>query len=977
VNVRVILLTAIVFLSGTGFDAFAQPADGNLTFSRDEDWPMWRHNARRTAVSRQKMPVALHLQWMRQYPRVRPAFGSRRLQFDAGYEPVVMGKTLFMGSPCNDSVSAVETETGTVKWTFYTDGPVRFAPVAWRNRVFAASDDGCLYCLDAAAGKLLWKFRAVPSMRKMLGNGRLISVWPIRGGPVLEDGRIYFAAGMWPFEGIFVYALDAKTGKVLWLNDRSGCLFLGHPHRAWSFGGPSLQGYLVINGKDLLVPNGIGGVPAFFDIENGQLQAFSHLANRIPGSWFVAGDPNGQVSVDPEYNRERHEDRFYETQWSNTNPWVHSQLRDPWLDRKWLLRTGSYRSISVGDKTFSFTSGFEGVRGGVCSMLAADGKMFVVTDEGALYCFGGRATTPKTYEPAQRPLAAVQDSWSQQVEHILRTTGEQNGYALVWGVKTGRLIEELALRTCMHIIAVDPDSGKVDAIRRRLDAAGLYGQRVSVHAAQPAEFGFPQYLADLVVSEDLSVAGISDGTAFVERVFASLRPYGGVACLSIPNDRTADFAAWVRQGGLVNAEVRRAGDLTILSRNGALPGASDYTGQWSSPDELVKAPLGVLWYNDSVRQFKRSPQPQIIDGVMVSQPKAWLTTKRPYSLEEPMFADVYTGRALSSEEAQAALGTLPEKDNSPQPAQYRPPEVEQDKVRAAREDNVWGERFHPITGLKEPRVIPKSYGCEPGVDYGHMITMRSGTGAFYDKRFESGLVNISGIRTGCTNSIIPANGILNVPYFYEGCTCGYPLASGLGMVHMPEDFEQWMAWGDSPLAGRIRQLGINLGAPGDRMTESGILWLDYPSLGGPSPEITLDVTPARPTYYYHHSLWVEGGSGPPWVVASGVEGVERITFELAPAEPQRPDENEALPYTVRLYFAEPGDAKPGERVFGVRLQGRQVIQELDIVKSAGGRMRGIVREFRGIKAGRTLELRLTTKSGLPVLSGVELRLETP
>ena len=161
------------------------------------------------------------------------------------------------------------------------------------------------------------------------------------------------------------------------------------------------------------------------------------------------------------------------------------------------------------------------------------------------------------------------------------------------------------------------------------------------------------------------------------------------------------------------------------------------------------------------------------------------------------------------------------------------------------------------------------------------------------------------------------------------------------------------------------------------MTESGILWLDYPSVGGPSPEVSLDVTPARPAYYYHHSLWVEGGSGPPWVVASGVEGVERITIELLPAGTRGSDANEMLPHTVRLYFAEPGDAKPDERVFSIRLQGKEVMPDLDIVKNAGGRMRGIVREFRGIKADRTLELMLTARSGLPILSGMELRLETP
>ena len=33
--------------------------------------------------------------------------------------------------------------------------------------------------------------------------------------------------------------------------------------------------------------------------------------------------------------------------------------------------------------------------------------------------------------------------------------------------------------------------------------------------------------------------------------------------------------------------------------------------------------------------------------------------------------------------------------------------------------------------------------------------------------------------------------------------------------------------------------GINFGAPGDRKTDDGTLWLDWPSVGGPSPEISV------------------------------------------------------------------------------------------------------------------------------------------
>jgi hypothetical protein len=276
-----------------------------------------------------------------------------------------------------------------------------------------------------------------------------------------------------------------------------------------------------------------------------------------------------------------------------------------------------------------------------------------------------------------------------------------------------------------------------------------------------------------------------------------------------------------------------------------------------------------------------------------------------------------------------------------------------------------GTRINPLTGCEEPRTFIKSHGCEgslrDGIDYGDLITMRSATAAYYDKTIESGTVNISGPRSGCTNSVIPANGLLNVPFFYEGCTCSYPLPSGLALVHMPEEFEQWCAWGEGKPE-NIQRVGINFGAPGDRITKKGTLWLDYPSVGGPSPEIAVSVEPDNTEFYYHHSLWVEGGEGWPWVAASGASGITFVTVSGL--------KNGA--YTVRLYFAEPGGGFPDARVFDVTLQGRTVLEALDIAKATGGRMRGLVREFKGIHADDSIQVHLAPRKGVGMLSGVEI-----
>ena len=88
-------------------------------------------------------------------------------------------------------------------------------------------------------------------------------------------------------------------------------------------------------------------------------------------------------------------------------------------------------------------------------------------------------------------------------------------------------------------------------------------------------------------------------------------------------------------------------------------------------------------------------------------------------------------------------------------------------------------------------------------------------------------------------------------------------------------------------------------------------------------------------------------------------------------------------YAVRLHFAELDDVKPGERVFGIRLQGRTVEDALDVVKEAGGPRKGLIRTYEGVPASTNLTLEfiprgkdLTTRT-MPVLNGLEIVSEQP
>ena len=82
--------------------------------------------------------------------------------------------------------------------------------------------------------------------------------------------------------------------------------------------------------------------------------------------------------------------------------------------------------------------------------------------------------------------------------------------------------------------------------------------------------------------------------------------------------------------------------------------------------------------------------------------------------------------------------------------------------------------------------------------------------------------------------------------------------------------------------------------------------------------------------------------------------------------------------TLRLHFAEIEDVRPGERVFDVKVQGKTVLEDFDVVKAAGGRNRAIVKEIEGVSATRSLALEFVPKTKkvanrtAPILSAIEI-----
>ncbi len=244
------------------------------------DWPMYRHDAARTGSTAMQLPEQLHLQWVRALPPRQPAFAcDTRMCVDEGHFPVAAGGTVFVGLDATNSIVAIDAATGDIKWRFYAEGPVRFAPIAAQARppeggttngrppeggtanggkVWFGADDGVLYCLDATDGRLLWKYDGAPADRKIINHCRLSSAWPVSIAPLLHEGVIYFGNGVWPIDGTLAHAVDAATGERLWTSPSHVDL-----------------GYGTAIGSQVIMPS--GKYPNIFDAKTGSPQKASHL----------------------------------------------------------------------------------------------------------------------------------------------------------------------------------------------------------------------------------------------------------------------------------------------------------------------------------------------------------------------------------------------------------------------------------------------------------------------------------------------------------------------------------------------------------------------------------------------------------------------------------------------------------------------------------------------------------------------------
>ncbi|MDP7010654.1 MAG: PQQ-binding-like beta-propeller repeat protein, partial [Verrucomicrobiota bacterium] len=621
------------------------------------DWPTFRHDVRRSGISTDTLSYPLKLAWHRKeklppkpafidplkhptaidFAYIRDHSEPIQLDFDHAFQPVAAKGNVFFGSSADDTVRCLSLATGKLKWTYVTGGPVRFAPQVVGDSLYVASDDGFVYCLMTGSGELSWKFRAASSARQLVGNGRMISRWPLRTGVLVLDDTVYVTAGMWPSEGVFVYALDAQSGKVKWVNDTSGTR--NDPTAspgAYTISGVGPTGYLLAGNGALVVPTG-RSFPASYALEDGKLLksvAASYQNKR--GGPITCIDRHGSILFG--YPRERLTGRDYSLYYVYQLPALqqHGALRadriivdkEAYLTVNDRIRCATFRNsrytspkivvhwdadcpgksvhcmalavksllmgvdnaVIVRDrKTGDILWQKEDLDGHVQSLAVVDGRILAATDAGSIYCFSSNpnASVVRELKSPRRVIKPI----SEELSQVLKEARISRGLALVVGEQDATLAMQLAAKTQLEVLLLLEEAGAVQSERQDLLEQTNPGQgKVSV---QQHIRGSPLPYADYAFNIITTTGEIaSERAAEMLRV---LRPAGGVLYVDNPTtDVAKQIEADLLKAGATTSRLQRLGK-DLIYRRGKLAGALDWDSK-NKTDQRVKWPLELLWF---------------------------------------------------------------------------------------------------------------------------------------------------------------------------------------------------------------------------------------------------------------------------------------------------------------------------------------------------------------------------------------------
>jgi outer membrane protein assembly factor BamB len=171
---------------------------------RASSWLTYRRDAARSGFCPSPVSADLSKSW-------RIELGGKLTQ------PVVAGGRAFVASVNQQTVYALDANSGETLWKYTADGRIDSSPTVYKDLILFGSGDGRVHCLRAGDGAIVWRYLVAPQDRQNVFYQRLESVWPLHGSVLIQDDTVYALAGRNMFfdGGMRLVLLEPATGKVI------------------------------------------------------------------------------------------------------------------------------------------------------------------------------------------------------------------------------------------------------------------------------------------------------------------------------------------------------------------------------------------------------------------------------------------------------------------------------------------------------------------------------------------------------------------------------------------------------------------------------------------------------------------------------------------------------------------------------------------------------------------------------------------
>jgi outer membrane protein assembly factor BamB len=495
-----------------------------------EDWPTRLYDIRRCGTTPEQLLLPLAEEWNHRTSVPAPAWTESpafdgqtqpnlkpRQNFDVCFDIVVAGQRAYFGSSNTGAVHCLDVNTGKIVWAFVTDGPIRLAPQLAHGRVYVGSDDGYAYCLDGADGSLIWKERAGPDDRMLWGNGRLISVWPVRSALLVDGDSVFWCAGLFPREGMFICKRNALDGTGGWTKSTER---------------PS-QGYLVAGAKTLYVPGG-KGYPVAYKRNTGEALGDINASGRDGGTWALLSPDESRFWSGPAEKNAAYQfdaqSRDHLASVANANYLILDAAHAYYITDRRVVKTDladqsvvwaskhayACALIKAGNTLFvggdSEIAAFDDqgkriwtapVDGRAYGLAAANGHLFASTDRGTIHCFGnGSPLSPPTQKVLRNPfdtdVRAIH--FQGRAQEVLGQTGITQGTCLILGCDNGHFVYEISKQARdLQIHCLGLDDEQVSTAQRNLSAAGVNPTKVQIKQGNFESLPYSASFAELVL----------------------------------------------------------------------------------------------------------------------------------------------------------------------------------------------------------------------------------------------------------------------------------------------------------------------------------------------------------------------------------------------------------------------------------------------------------------------------------------------